>query len=304
MLVADPGGHLAVLDWLRPALAGWRRTWVTLDQLDARGRVGADPVIFGFGPTARAPLVLLRNLAHARRVLPGLRPDLVLSSGAGLGVPWTWAATRPTAWLEVGDRTTRPSLSLRLVRPVVDHLLVQSEAARAFRGDAIELGPVLPPSRPAVARDGPVLVALGTGPHPFERLVRAAEALAAAGEDVLVQHGASRAPRGCRSLPSLPPDAFRDAMARARVVVVHGGLATRHEARALGRVPVVVPRRADLGEHVDDHQQAARHDQAPVVDAEQLVAFLRGWSEPTARPASSQAVERFAAWLDQAVPSV
>src|SRR5205085_2078819 len=44
--------------------------------------------------------------------------------------------------------------------------------------------------------------------------------------------------------------AMRDAVA----VVCHGGPATICQARAVGHVPIVVPRRSSLGEHVDDHQ--------------------------------------------------
>ncbi len=45
-------------------------------------------------------------------------------------------------------------------------------------------------------------------------------------------------------------------MGRARIVVGHAGPGTVLDARAAGRLPVVVPRRAALGEVVDDHQVA------------------------------------------------
>lgn len=299
-MVADPGGHLALLTWLRPELVGWQIRWVSLDTPDVRRRVGSDPVVFGHGPTARSPGALLRNLRHARRVLPTLAPDLLLTSGAGLGVPWVWAAGAlgiPTAFLEVADRHGEPSLSARLVAPWVHHHLVQDGPGG--------IGRIAPPAgQRGGLRDGPILVALGTGPHPFERLVRGAEALAAAGHDVLVQHGTSRPPRGCPSVSQLAPDRFRDALGRARVVVVHGGLASRSEAAALGRVPLVVPRRAHLGEHVDDHQwDACRRDGAEVVDPQRLVEAVARWEEPTPEPVEdADARARFRAWLTRQAP--
>jgi UDP-N-acetylglucosamine transferase subunit ALG13 len=42
----------------------------------------------------------------------------------------------------------------------------------------------------------------------------------------------------------------------AQIVITHGGPATIAEARAAGRIPIVVPRRVAYGEHVDDHQLA------------------------------------------------
>jgi UDP-N-acetylglucosamine transferase subunit ALG13 len=43
-------------------------------------------------------------------------------------------------------------------------------------------------------------------------------------------------------------------MSAADAIVCHGGPATIVEARDAGHLPIVVPRRASLGEHVDDHQ--------------------------------------------------
>ena len=43
-------------------------------------------------------------------------------------------------------------------------------------------------------------------------------------------------------------------MSEATAVVCHGGPGTIMGAREAGHVPIVVPRRSDLGEHVDDHQ--------------------------------------------------
>jgi UDP-N-acetylglucosamine transferase subunit ALG13 len=44
------------------------------------------------------------------------------------------------------------------------------------------------------------------------------------------------------------------AVREAAVIVCQGGPGSIMDARGAGRVPIVVPRRADLGEHVDDHQ--------------------------------------------------
>jgi UDP-N-acetylglucosamine transferase subunit ALG13 len=43
-------------------------------------------------------------------------------------------------------------------------------------------------------------------------------------------------------------------MRDAAAVVCHGGPGTIMECRSLGLLPIVVPRQARLGEHVDDHQ--------------------------------------------------
>jgi UDP-N-acetylglucosamine transferase subunit ALG13 len=102
-----------------------------------------------------------------------------------------------------------------------------------------------------------VLVTVGTDYHPFARLVGWVDRwLARQGEqvDAVVQHGTAPAPRFGRAADYLEHAEFLTLAGSAQIVVCHGGPATIAECRRLGHVPVVVPRRPDLGEHVDDHQ--------------------------------------------------
>lgn len=103
-----------------------------------------------------------------------------------------------------------------------------------------------------------VLVTVGTDHHPFDRLMAWIDELITAGvipaHDVLVQVGSSRPPRHPLTRASLPRDELLMLMARADVVVGHGGPGTIMDARSAGRRPVIVPRVASRGEVVDDHQ--------------------------------------------------
>jgi UDP-N-acetylglucosamine transferase subunit ALG13 len=111
---------------------------------------------------------------------------------------------------------------------------------------------------------GPLLlVTVGTDHHPFDRLVRWADAWLAGhpGElRCLMQTGTSAPPTGGSGAADwqayLEFDALQAAMAEAAAVVCHGGPGTILGARHRGAVPIVVPRRHRLGEHVDDHQVA------------------------------------------------
>jgi UDP-N-acetylglucosamine transferase subunit ALG13 len=102
-----------------------------------------------------------------------------------------------------------------------------------------------------------VLVSVGTDVHPFDRLVSWIDAWAAMHPSVAVfqQIGNSNAPRHTPSARLLPIDELRALMARATVVITHGGPATIADARRVGRRPIVVPRHPGHGEHVDGHQQ-------------------------------------------------
>jgi UDP-N-acetylglucosamine transferase subunit ALG13 len=103
-----------------------------------------------------------------------------------------------------------------------------------------------------------VLVVVGTDMHPFDRLMRWLEGWHTADPEaatLLVQHGHTAAPALPGAVPFLGNAALREAMGRAALVVCHGGPGTITEARGRGRLPIVVPRDASLGEHVDNHQQ-------------------------------------------------
>jgi len=107
-----------------------------------------------------------------------------------------------------------------------------------------------------MAATADVLVTVGTDHHPFDRLVGWIDTWATLhpATKSLVQRGTSTAPEGCRSVEYLPFEGLRRAIDGASVVISHGGPATIMDVRAAGRLPVVVPRRPDLGEHVDAHQ--------------------------------------------------
>ena len=119
-----------------------------------------------------------------------------------------------------------------------------------------------------------VLVTVGTDHHPFDRLVGWVDRWERpAPVRVVVQYGTAIAPHSGDGTPFLSPDEFASLLDAADAVVCSGGPGAIMEARAAGLRPIVVPRRASLGEHVDDHQRAfadfmAGRDLVTLVDDE------------------------------------
>lgn len=103
-----------------------------------------------------------------------------------------------------------------------------------------------------------IFVTVGTHEQQFDRLVKAVDDLKANGaidEPVYVQAGYSTyVPEHCEHSQFVPFKQMKDYMAGADVVITHGGPSSFIEAMAAGKVPIVVPRRGDLNEHVNDHQ--------------------------------------------------
>lgn len=102
-----------------------------------------------------------------------------------------------------------------------------------------------------------VFVTVGTDHHPFDRLVDWIDRWAprAPAVRLLVQHGTAHAPAHAEGTPFVGPDEFASTLDEATAVVCAGGPGAIMETRAAGLRPIVVPRRAGLGEHVDDHQR-------------------------------------------------
>ena len=103
-----------------------------------------------------------------------------------------------------------------------------------------------------------IFVTVGTHEQQFDRLVRAVDELRAdetIREPVFVQTGyCTFEPNHCEHSKFVPFKRMKEMMAQADVVITHGGPSSFIEAMAAGKVPVVVPRRSDLAEHVNDHQ--------------------------------------------------
>jgi UDP-N-acetylglucosamine transferase subunit ALG13 len=133
------------------------------------------------------------------------------------------------------------------------------------------------------AAPGPlIVVSVGTDHHPFDRLVSWMDAWA--GEhppvSVVIQQGSSRPAERAEGHPLIAHQQLCQLFAAATVVVCHGGPSTVMDARAAGRLPIVLCRDPALGEHIDDHQlrfgtHLARYRLAEVVhDRDQLEATV------------------------------
>lgn len=146
LIVCSSGGHLAQAWALRPWWVQHERTWVTLPTEDARARLAGEDVVEAHYPTVRNLPNLARNFGLAARVLRRVRPDLVVSTGAAIALPFFTQARlvgARTAYLEPVDRIASPSLSGRLVYPFSDLFLVQWDSLGDWFPEAHRVGVVL-----------------------------------------------------------------------------------------------------------------------------------------------------------------
>lgn len=136
-----------------------------------------------------------------------------------------------------------------------------------------------------------IFVTVGTHHQPFDRLLCALDRLDG---ELVVQYGAGAPPR--RSLHSKALMAFDEILRwldEADVVVTHAGVGSILCATRAGHIPLVVPRRREFHEHVDNHQVeltralAERGSVVPVWQADELptlVASAPARQAPSAIP--------------------
>ncbi len=101
-----------------------------------------------------------------------------------------------------------------------------------------------------------VFVTVGTHEQPFDRLVEYMDRWAGEHqEEVIIQTGFSTyEPQNCMFQKLFPYQEMIKKVNEARIVITHGGPSSFIMPLQIGRIPIVVPRKKEFNEHVNDHQ--------------------------------------------------
>ena len=145
LFVSSAGGHLSQLLQLRPWWAAHERRWVTFDLSDARSKLLGEELIPAHYPTTRNLLNAARNLRLAQTVLREWRPDVIVSNGAGVAVPFFVLGKLlgiPTVYLEVYDRIDSRTMTGKLVRPFTTQFCVQWPEQQEINPGSVLIGPL------------------------------------------------------------------------------------------------------------------------------------------------------------------
>jgi UDP-N-acetylglucosamine:LPS N-acetylglucosamine transferase len=146
LLVCSSGGHLIQLHNLRPWWERHDRMWVTFSKLDSRSLLAGERVAWAHHPTTRNLPNLVRNLLLAWRLLRSFRPEVVVSSGAGVAFPFFLVARllgQKTVYVEVYDRIDSATMTGRLCYPFSNLFLLQWEEQRRSYPKGVVIGSLL-----------------------------------------------------------------------------------------------------------------------------------------------------------------
>lgn len=103
-----------------------------------------------------------------------------------------------------------------------------------------------------------IFVTVGTHEQPFDRLLKCIDKMVADGkikEEVIVQKGYTDFElKHCKEYKLIGYDEMQKYIQEARIVITHGGPASFIAPLSIGKIPIVVPRKKEYNEHVNNHQ--------------------------------------------------
>lgn len=144
-LVGSSGGHLTHLYMLKKNWEDNERVWVTFDKADANSILKNEKKYYCYYPTNRNIKNLIKNTFLAIKVLKKEKPDLIISSGAAVAVPFFYIGKLFGAkliYIEVFDRINKPTLTGKLVYPITDKFIVQWEEMKKIYPKSINLNSI------------------------------------------------------------------------------------------------------------------------------------------------------------------
>lgn len=262
LLVANDGGHIMQLRSLVERFAGIdERIWVTVPTPQTESMLANERVHWvGAAPT-RDWRAVIRNAGEIRKVFRTEPITRAISTGSSLALsalPQAALRRVPAHYVESVTRTDGLSLSGRiLARTPGVRLYVQwphlQAPGRRYAGS------VLDGFRVGTADLAPVrrlVVSLGTSSrYGFRRLLERLVAIVPPEVEVLWQTGSTDTTGlAIEPTPNLPERELAAAIDRADAVVAHAGAGIALTALYAGKIPLLSPRLASRGEHVDDHQ--------------------------------------------------
>jgi UDP-N-acetylglucosamine:LPS N-acetylglucosamine transferase len=126
-LTASGGGHLTEISFLEPFYKKYNHFFVTFERPNSLNLAKKERVYFIIDPK-RSPLKVIKNLIQSIKIIIRERPDVIISTGAGVAVPICYLGKilgSKIIFIESFCRVYDPAFSSRLVYPIADLFIVQ-----------------------------------------------------------------------------------------------------------------------------------------------------------------------------------
>lgn len=263
-LAASTGGHLAQLSRMALRFAMSPREWLTFDHVQSRSLLEFEKVTYVPFIKSRDALGLIRSLPRTVRAVFRSEAETFISTGAAIAlivIPLARLRGKRAIYIESVSRFDGPSLTGRILRIVTPKAEFFTQHERwSDENWRYEFSLLEDYSVEKIATGTPrnFFVTLGTiRGYEFQSLLTAVRALLPQDAHIKWQVGETHPPSDLDGEISqfLDGTEMEEAALRADVVISHAGVGSALWLLDLGICPVLVPRRASRGEHVDDHQE-------------------------------------------------
>ena len=145
-VVGSSGGHLTHMMLLKGFWQEHERFFVTFDKPDANSQLKDEKVYHCYFPTNRNIKNLIKNTFLAWKILRKEKPDLILSSGAAVAIPFFFLGKvlfhKKCVYVEVFDRIDKGTLAGKFCYKFADKFFVQWEEQLKVYPKAIYLGSI------------------------------------------------------------------------------------------------------------------------------------------------------------------
>ena len=265
LLVASAGGHLdeLMIHVDRLGIDPSNAVWVTSPTPQTESLLRDQEVAWtprvGSGEMMKA----MRAVPAAMRLHRRVKPDLVVSTGALFSTPHLLAASLAgceTWFIDSATRVAGPSSTGKFAQRFTRaQLFTQSDRWADAKWELVPSVFDAFEARSSGREEDAVrlesaTVSLGSELWPFPRAIDSVLRLLP-DADITWQVGVTEFDRDGERLPHwLPADELRAAIGRSDVVVMHAGVGSVLCALDEGKIPVILSRRQNRGEMVDDHQ--------------------------------------------------
>ena len=269
LFLSSSGGHFAGLRSVADRFQAHKDSvFITFETFDTRLDSFDFEIHYFPYVQSRKILPLLKMTPSIFRIFRRKKFSYVASTGAGIAIIG-YLLSRingiPFYYVEDFNRQTALSLTARILRLIgLRKIFVQSKilanSSNTYLENPIDSYEVKETNRKIRKKRGyKVLVALGTiQGFDFPRAIKLVLSLIEDSDEIDWQMG-NMIVQEDSNLPgtvhnTIGKKQFLQLINAADLVICHGGNGIIGETLATGKIPLVIPRRASFGEHIDDHQ--------------------------------------------------
>jgi len=138
-IICSAGGHLIEAMQLSPVFSRYKHYFLTIEREQSKELLKNKKVFYILDPR-RNPIKVLINLFQAFRIFMREKPDVIISTGAGIAIPTCYIGKlfgSKIIFVESIAAVTKPSLSGRFAYPVADLFIVQWDGLLSFYRKAV-----------------------------------------------------------------------------------------------------------------------------------------------------------------------